>query len=258
MARSPYSVIRSNIMKKQKLLLQKGYEVSGNFNINLPKVSELGHHPSEKDVEFLREYEKQIPTIFTKKISDPETGNEKYFNYEEARKYERQQAYKKGQITKILNETADAPKYDYENNDDWLKGLDDIEYINGAELSLNQVRAKIADLLGYISSAKNTSTAKRNEEIVNGIGAELLDAFERAENIDSIGLAKRLNDSAMEVNADLDRAKTAYLEKDNGTALTERLLSIILGRNLTISEAKNIDPGYDETIVTDEYGEVIE
>ena len=201
----------------------------------------------------LREYEKQIPNIYSKKISNSETGTEKVLSYEEAQKYERQQAYKKGQVTKILNTVSNKKQKqnDYDD-DDWITAIDEGETI------VDQVRTKIGELVGFVSTAKNTGTAKRNEEIVNGIGYDLLDALEYAEETNYNALVIRLKNNAMRVNADLDRAKTAYLEKDNGKAMIEELLNIIKGRNLTIEEAKNLDNGFDEDVLVDENGEVIE
>ena len=263
MARSEYSRLRDNIMKQQKRLLAKGFYASSGFNVNPPTVSELGGKATSKDVEMLKAYHEEMLKAYKIDLSDNETGNKRTVDINEAQKYFRKQASKKGQLTKILNQIVDNSPVYTDNTDDWKKGLDEDDYetivFQKEELiNYDNVHAKIQALSGFISKSKNHNTAKHNESIVRNIGDKLMDAFEKADIENHVQLVRRLSYNAMTVQSDLDRAKTAYLEKDNGVALTEELLAIILGRNLTLNEAKNIDDGYDEPVVTDEYGEVIE
>ena len=225
MPRSLYSTTRSNIVKQVKNLINKGYYApSSSIDYFPPKVSELGHKPSQEDVTKLQQFREQLKSQLKIDISDKATGDTTTLSYEEGEKYFRKQAYKKGQLTKLMKDIPDKPPEYEDNSDDWIKAIDEASTI------VENVKNKIAELVGFISSAKNTTTAKRNEEIVNGIGLDLLEAFEYAEEHDYNGLTNRIKNNAMIINADLDRAKTAYLEKDNGKAIAENLLAIFKGR----------------------------
>ena len=167
MVRSKYSTLRSNIMKQQKRLYATGFESPENWNPNPLKVKELGHKPTDKDIEYLLDYQAKMRSSFTLTVSD-DNGKEKELKYDEARKYLSKQAYKKGQYTKLINKFEDD---DIDN----ITGLgwigDYITPINKPSYIIDDVKQRIFELVFFNSHAKNFLRNKINTEMVSNIGS---------------------------------------------------------------------------------------